>query len=601
MLGKMAHRGPDAEGVWASDRLVLGNRRLKILDLSDEANQPFSDGNDVLVFNGRIFNYRELRSELACRHSFRTECDTEVLFRALQEWGTGALQRIYGQFAFAFYSRAEGTLLLARDHVGICPLYLYETDDFLYFSSEVHPLLKFHSGLLESDAVLDYFTYRYNIQNGKTLFKDIRRFNPAHYSLIDLQSGSRSDRRYWRLEFNTRPIEREAAQSTLNALLDDEIARQRSTDVPVGLYLSGGIDSGALLAGYSRSSPTIEAFTLQMQEIDPDVIRVGELARSIGFHPNILSFPDEYFDQLGNVVEDLEEPFGDLIICANHLLARTAAGKVKVVLSGEGGDEAFFGYDHQRAFLKLLPLHSNSLLRHAASGILAITPAWLFARLQSYPGHFAEDEMAKVRGVVAGMHKPADAYAQLVSLFSPLELERLFTPEFWQQTSRHADIKSIRDAFEIDDSIWKSVFRVEIEQLTMIVNLIKQERFGMHFSLEGCVPFASKPVLEFVASLPYEVLCTKVNKELILNYSGQKVMRKKPFSFFHDKKHLSRLLALMDQFVTPKQAESNGIFSPKELFQLRAAAESGSILGVKKAMAVLVFAVWYQRFALRWR
>lgn len=601
MLGRMVHRGPDAEGVWNSDRLVLGNRRLKILDLSDEANQPFTDGLDVLVFNGRIFNYRELRSELGESYSFKTQCDTEVLFRALQKWGTDALQRIYGQFAFAFFSQSDQTLLLARDHVGICPLYVLETDEFLYFASEVRPLLKFHAGRLDPDAVLDYFTYRYTIQNGKTLFKDIQRFHPAHFSLIDLHRGKRIDQRYWRLDFNTRDITKEEAQCTLNGLLDAEISSQRSADVPVGLYLSGGIDSGALLAGYARTASSIEAFTLQMQETDPDVTRVEELARTIGFRPNIVPFSDRYFDQLGDVIEDLEEPFGDLIVCANHMLARTAASKVKVVLSGEGGDEAFLGYDHQRAFLKLLPLNSNSLLRRSASSVLAITPPWLFARLQSYPGYFAAEEMTKVRQVVSKMAEPADAYVQLVSLFSPVELKQLFTPAFWQRTSRSADIETIRETFAVDDEIWKSVFRVEVEQLTMIVNLLKQERFGMHFSLEGCVPFASKPVLEFVASLPYDVLCTKINKELILNYSQQKVIKKKPFSFFHDKQHLARLLQLMDQFVSPQQVSADGIFSGAEVRRLRVAAEAGSILGVKKAMAVLVFAVWHQRFGLSWQ
>lgn len=601
MLDRMVHRGPDAEGVWSSDQLALGNRRLKILDLSDEANQPFTDGLDVLVFNGRIFNYRELRAELEGSHPFRTHCDTEVLFRALQKWGTDALQRIYGQFAFAFFSQSDQTLLLARDHVGICPLYVLETDEFLYFASEVRPLLKFHAGRLNPDAVLDYFTYRYTIQNGKTLFKDIRRFHPAHFLLIDLHRGKRIDQRYWRLDFNTRPIAKEEAQRTLNGLLDTEIFRQRSADVPVGLYLSGGIDSGALLAGYARSSSSIEAFTLQMQETDPDVIRVEELARTIGFRPNIVPFSDRYFDQLGDVIEDLEEPFGDLIVCANHMLARTAASKVKVVLSGEGGDEAFFGYDHQRAFLKLLPLTSNSLLRRSACAALAMTPPWLFARLQSYPGYFAAEEMEKVRQVVANMAEPADAYIRLVSLFSPTELKQLFTPDFWQRTSRSADFDTIRETFAVDDEIWKSVFRVEIEQLTMIVNLLKQERFGMHFSLEGCVPFASKPVLEFVASLPYAILCTKTNKELILNYSQQKVIKKKPFSFFHDKQHLARLLQLMDRFVSPQQVSANGIFSGVEIRRLRVAAEAGSILGVKKAMAVLVFAVWHQRFGLSWQ
>jgi asparagine synthase (glutamine-hydrolysing) len=597
----MAHRGPDAEGIWTSDRLVLGNRRLKILDLSDEANQPFTDGRDVLVFNGRIFNYREIRAELEDTYPFRTRCDTEVLFRALQRWKTGALQRIYGQFAFAFYSQADQSLLLARDHVGICPLYVLETDERLYFSSEIHPLLKFHSRRLNPDAVLDYFTYRYNIQNGKTLFDGIRRFHPAHFSLIDLEKGTTENQRYWRIAFDTRDIGMQEAQTALNGLLDTEIGRQQSADVPVGLYLSGGIDSGALLAGYARSSPAIKTFTLQMQERDPDVDRVEELSRTMGFQKNVVRFSDSYFSRLGDVLEDLEEPFGDLIVCANHLLAQTAAKDVTVVLSGEGGDEAFMGYDHQRAFLKLLPLASRAFLRYATKAALGITPPWLVARLQSYPGYFSTGEMEKIRSVAAMMNDPAEAYVRLVSLFSQRELRSLLTPEFLNNTSGTADVETIRETFSVDDSAWKSVFRVEVEQLTLIVNLLKQERFGMRFSLEGCVPFASKPVLEFVASLPFDVLCTKTNKELLLNYSRQRVIKKKPFSFFHNRQHLARLIELMDQHVTPQRVEEDGILSLQEVQRVRMALESGSILAVKKAMAVLVFVIWYQRFSLQWR
>jgi asparagine synthase (glutamine-hydrolysing) len=600
MLGLMVHRGPDAEGIWASDSLVLGNRRLKILDLSDAANQPFTDGRDVLVFNGRIFNFREIRAELEGTYSFKTNCDTEVLFRALQTWKADALQKIYGQFAFAFYSHADQTLLLARDHAGICPLYVLETDEALYFSSEIHPLLKFQSGRLDPDAVLDYFTYRYNIQNGRTLFGGIRRFHPAHFSLIDLKRRTKTDQRYWRIDFDTRRISASEAQATLNGLLDVEIARQQSADVPVGIYLSGGIDSGALLTGYARSSPAIQSFTLQMQKADPDVIRVEELSRAMGFQANVVEFSDSYFDQLGDVVEDLEEPFGDLIVCANHVLARTASGSVTVVLSGEGGDEAFLGYDHQRAFLKLLPLSSNAAFRRATTAALGLTPAWLFARMQSYPGHFSRDEMQKVRDVAAMMDHPADAYVRLVSLFSGDELQSLFTPAFWKQTSGTADIETIRETFAVDDEVWKSVFRVEIEQLTLIVNLLKQERFGMRFSLEGCAPFASKPVLEFVASLPYEVLHTRINKELILNYSQQRVIKKKPFSFFHNKQRLARLIQLMDLHASTQRIEEDGIFSVEAIRRLRAALETGSILAVKKAMAVTVFMVWHRRFLLRW-
>lgn len=601
MLGLMVHRGPDAEGIWTSESLVLGNCRLKVLDLSDEANQPFTDGRDVLVFNGRIFNFREIRSELEDTYSFKTSCDTEVLFRALQTWKTGALQKIYGQFAFAFYSHSDQTLLLARDHVGICPLYVLETDEALHFSSEIHPLLKFQSRRLDPDAVLDYFTYRYTIQNGRTLFDGIRRFHPAHFSLIDLGRKTRNDQRYWRINFDTKDISRNEAQATLNRLLDTEIGRQQSADVPVGIYLSGGIDSGALLTGYARSSPSIQSFTLQMQEADPDVIRVEELSRKMGFQTNIVQFSDLYFDQLGDVVENLEEPFGDLIVCANHILARTASENVTVVLSGEGGDEAFLGYDHQRAFLKLLPLSSNAFLRYATKTALGMTPAWLFSHIQSYPGYFSRDEMRKVRDVAAMMDQPADAYVRLVSLFSGDELQSLFTPAFWKQTSGAPDIETIRETFAVDDAAWKSVFRVEIEQLTLIVNLLKQERFGMRFSLEGCAPFVSKPVLEFVASLPYDVLHTKINKELILNYSQQEVIKKKPFSFFHNQQRLTRLIQLMDLHVSIQRVEEDGIFSVPAIHRLRAALESGSILAVKKAMAVLVFVVWHHRFSLQWQ
>ncbi len=601
MLDKMVHRGPDAQGVWTSDRLVLGNRRLKILDLSDDGNQPFTDGTDVLVFNGRIFNHKEIRAELEKTYAFKSTCDTEVLFRALQAWGTEALQKVYGQFAFAFYSKVGNTLLLARDHVGICPLYVMETEEHLYFSSEIHPLLKFHSGRLDPDATLDYFTYRYNIQNGKTLFKGIQRFHPAHFCLIHLNTQTKRDERYWNLSFKTQKINMEQAQAQLDTLLDAEIARQQNTDVPVGIYLSGGIDSGALLQGYSRSSSSIQSFTLQMQEQDPDVARVEELSKKLGLKKNIAVFSDSYFDQLETVIEDLEEPFGDLIVCANHLLAKTASRDVTVVLSGEGGDESFLGYDHQRAFLKLLPLHGRGLLRKLTSAALRMMPAWLFARIQSYPGYFSTDEMKKVRKVVGKMSDASDAYIELISLFPRDELPSLFSANFWKQTSGSPDVQTISESFAKDEELWRSVFRVEVEQLTLIVNLLKQERLGMHFSLESCVPFASKPVLEFVASLPKELLYRKINKELILNYSHQPRIKKMPFSFFHNKQHLAKLIQLMDKHVNTERVEAEGILSVSEVRRIRDSLETGSILAVKKAMAILVFCVWYRRFSLRYQ
>jgi len=601
MLGQLIHRGPDAEGVWRSNNLVLGNRRLKILDLSDEANQPFTDGEDVLVFNGRIFNYRDIREKLSKRYVFKTSCDTEVLFRALQFWGRDALEIIEGQFAFAFFSAQDQKLFVARDHVGIAPLYTYETDEFFYFSSEIKPLLDFHQGRLNNDAVLDYLTFRHTIQNGRTLFKNIHRFAPGHVLSVDMKTGERSHHRYWRLKFETKDISFDEAQDTLNNLLDDQIAKQQETDVPTGLYLSGGIDSGALLSGFSRSSDKLLPFTLQMQADDADVNRVQELSKEFHFKPNIVPLNDNVFGDIGHVVEKLEEPFGDLIICANELLARHAGESLKVVLSGEGGDEAFLGYDHQRAFLKLTDWTSNSVSKYLVRAGLALTPAPIFAKLQSYPGGFGAAEMQKIRRVAQHTDNPADAYLALVSLYSNQELHGALTPEFISTTAGEADYDTIRKTFEVDDAVWKSVFRVEVEQLTLVVNLLKQDRFSMSHSLEGCVPFVAKPILDFAASLPPDLLRTKVNKVLVQNYSGSKTTKKKPFSLFNDPRFIKRLSELMDRELSPKKIEAAGIFSKHHIELLKKEIESGGIMAVKKAMAVLVFSIWQERFGLSWR
>ncbi|MBL8022461.1 MAG: asparagine synthase (glutamine-hydrolyzing) [Leptospirales bacterium] len=594
MVQALAHRGPDAAGQWAARGLLFGHRRLKILDMSDLANQPYTDGVDSLIFNGRIFNYQALRKELSDRFEFRTDCDTEVLFRALQVWGTSVFEHIRGQFAFVFYKHSDRQLIVARDHAGICPLYTLETPEEILFCSEIKPLLMQHKCALDKEALLDYFKYRYNIQNSKTLFAGVRRFPPAHFLTIDMETGRQALSRYWRLTFNeTAPRSDADIQSHFNHLMDEQISSQQMAHVPVGLYLSGGIDSGALLKGFAKASADIESFTLSFFPNDSDTRRVEALSQTMKFKKNLIEFSPEHLDELEEVVFSLEEPFGDFIIAANYFLAQCASRSVRVVLSGEGGDEAFLGYDHQRSFLKLRSLTANGILGPLMAGILRMLPASIVQRLQSYPGSFDRDATDKIARIVANASTPVSSYLELVSLFTDSDLTEMFRPGFMPSGIK-ADVAPITEIFEHDEEVWQSVLRVEIEQMTLIVNLLKQERFGMRFSMEGCVPFVSREVLDFVSSLSFGSLFSRINKRILLNYSEQSVIKKKPFSLFETNLYLQKLISLFDQYT--QSSSATGILNPTFLEQCRSNLARGGVLGIKRAMAIVVFLIWYKKF-----
>jgi asparagine synthase (glutamine-hydrolysing) len=596
MLDGLVHRGPDAEGIWSRPGLALGNRRLKILDLSDDANQPFTDGEDVLVFNGRIFNYLALQQQLRHRFVFRTRCDTEVLFRALQVWGAEALDRIQGQFAFAFFRSQAETLLLARDHVGICPLYTIEDEDRLVFSSEIRPLLSLGDRSIDGAAVVDYFAYRYNIQNGRTLFDGIRRFDPGHFVQFGLKDGSRNRKRYWRLAFDEADRSDEETQVAFNEIMDSEVGAQKAVDVPAGMYLSGGIDSGALLSGFTRSSQRVSAYTLAFSSSDPEVERVAELAQRYDFDRNLIHFSEASLDHLEEDVQTMEEPFGDLIICANRVLASRASQDVRVILSGEGGDESFCGYDHQRGLIKMFGLAQNPVTQLLGRAALRMLPPSLITRIQSYPGRFGPEELARIRDVFGHIKNPLKAYLSTVSLFEGAELASLFSSSFVQSFAPEPDSDPLKEIFDSEPEPWRAMMRSEVEQMTLIVNLLKQDRFGMSYSMEGCVPLVSRPVVEFAGTLPFSTMFGPTNKALLLNYSGSPAIAKAPFSLFTTPQYLSKISELIDLYVTRDAVEGCGVLSWDGIKPILDALPTGNVLVIKRSMAILVFMVWWSGF-----
>ena len=589
------HRGPDSAGIWTNGSCGFAHTRLKILDLSDRANQPWTEGTTALVFNGEIFNHAELRRELSQRYAFVTRSDTEVLFRALQVWGTDAIDRLRGQFAFAFHDGARNQLVFSRDHAGICPLYIHETETALYFASEIKPLLSIAPCRLDPDAVREYLAFRYSLPNGRTLFSGIDRFPAATWRRIDLTTNQRQDQRYWRLSFSSGPQDITEATETFTKLFDNEVTKQTMGDVPVGLFLSGGIDSRAVLYGLSRTAPAVTAFTMNFGSDDPEAREVHTLESQYGFSSRHIPFA-ETLNDIEAVTKAIEEPFGDLIMCANFRLAHAASSELKVILSGEGGDEAFCGYDHQRAFNRLLGIGNGAFWLGTALALRVLPPS-LTAWLNNYPGGFGSPEQARIRRVHDRLSCPADAFLELVRLFDDDELEQLLCTKFRRTHGHKIDDRPVRDAVESENAVWRGVMRAEIEQLTLPLNLLKQDRFCMSASIEGRVPLASREILDFAGTLPKSLQMGSTAKPLLSRYANKAKTAKRAFSLFSTSHLGEEINRLLEHYADRDTVESMEVLDWPSVERLRHSVKSGGILAVKQAMAVLVLMVWWRVFA----
>lgn len=360
MTDAIAHRGPDGEGHWIERNVGLGHRRLAIIDLSPLGHQPMisADHRYVLSYNGEIYNFRELRIELeAAGYSFRSKTDTEVVLSSLAHWGTAALDRFNGMFAFALWDRKERRLTLARDRYGVKPLYIARQGHNFWFASEQKAILsdaRFRRAL-DKPALLEYFTFQ-NIFTDRTLLQDVQLLPPGHYMTIDLGAGNPEIKRtrYWDYRFREpeQPASKEEYVEELDRLFRQAVNRQLISDVELGAYLSGGMDSGSITAVTAGLFPYLKTFTCGFDLSSASGIELGfdERVRAEAMSAR---FKTEHYEMvlkagdmercLPKLAWHLEEPrVGQSY--PNYYAAKLAGKFVKVVMSGAGGDELFGGY-----------------------------------------------------------------------------------------------------------------------------------------------------------------------------------------------------------------------------------------------------------------
>ncbi|MEW5947050.1 MAG: asparagine synthase (glutamine-hydrolyzing) [bacterium] len=347
MIAALSHRGPDESGAHVEKNAALGHTRLSIIDLASGSQPLANEDRSVWIsYNGEIYNFKELRNTLSSLgHAFTTNTDTEVIVHLYEEHGAGCLERLRGMFAFCLWDKKNEILFLARDRVGIKPLYYYLDSEKIVFASELKSILRFKDlSLSVSLKALDYyFTFLY-IPGAETIFKGIKKLPPGHF--LTLRGGAAELKSYWK--FQPAPdVRRTASKTAADAadLLADAVRVRLVSDVPLGAFLSGGVDSGAIVAMMSRFIPSVKTFSIGFTERrwdeTPYARMVAERYRTD--HHEFVVTPDPR-EIASTIIPCFDEPFADASAVPTWYLSKLARGHVKTVLSGDGGDEAFLGY-----------------------------------------------------------------------------------------------------------------------------------------------------------------------------------------------------------------------------------------------------------------
>lgn len=499
MTTAMGHRGPDGSGLFAAGGAGLGHRRLSIIDVEGGA-QPIGNEDNRLqiVFNGEIYNYVELRDELeALGHQFRTRSDTEVIVHAFEQWGEESLSRLNGMFAFAILDTVEQTMFLARDHLGIKPLYYMSVGARVVFASEIKSLMQ-HPHCpreVDVDALAELFTFRC-VPSPKTLFKDIFKLPPGH--LMRITSSGVEIKRFWNWVPKPRKqwLEDELIEEYQD-LLFDAVRLQLRSDVPLGLFLSSGVDSGALLALMSQQLPgPVQAFTIGFEGGDAtnEVDDAREMARRFGADHHFLTLsPRDYVGYYQRYMDDIEEPVGHEAAAAFYFLAKGTAEHVKVALTGQGADEPWAGY-HRYIGIKLSDAYSR--LPHPLTQSIAAVVGKIPGRLE------------RLKRGVASLNEPdmLTRFTKVYSFFGADMKAQLYKGAMRQQfeAGPYATKGAIQhlqaDVSHLDPL--SQMLYIDTRANLPDDLLMVADKTSMANSLEVRVPFLDYRLVEFAESLP---------------------------------------------------------------------------------------------------
>lgn len=605
----LKHRGPDDEGEVILDSsevsVGLGHKRLSIIDLSPAGKQPMANEDETIwiTFNGEIYNFREIRKELEGKgHKFRSHSDTEVIVHLYEELGTKCLERLNGMFAFALWDAKQKSLFLARDRTGKKPLHYCVHRGHFLFASEIKALLQHPLVSREIDlkSLNKYLAYEY-VPAPNSIFKAIKKLEPGYCLLF--RGGAAVTSQYWDIPMEDYPIsDRTEAQyiDELKELLERAVtARLEAADVPVGLFVSGGLDSGVVAAIARKAKENLQCFSIGFEEASFDESRYAQqVARSLGIKHHLKVFrAQEMLHMVERLPEILDEPLADPSILPLYLLSQFAAEHMKVVLSGDGGDELFAGYQTYQA-------HKLVTFYDALPGFVKESVKAFAFRLPVSHKYLSLD--FKIKQFLKGVGVSSEVRFFLWrGAFSNAERHALLRPEV------RLELQNENAYEEIYRYVRKSGLTKELERILYLSmklylqdnNLVTVDRASMANGLEVRSPLLDRDVVDFVCRLPMEYKLNGLKTKYILKKVAEELLprnvvyrKKKGFGVPLAKWLTGELREFMLDYLSQERIERQGIFHYPCVSQL-----INEQLTMKKdnrelLWTLLVFQTWYERY-----
>jgi asparagine synthase (glutamine-hydrolysing) len=597
IVSSLLRRGPDNSGQYISSNVCLLHQRLSIIDIHDRANQPMikkiAKASVVLVYNGEIYNFIELKSRLKkLGHTFTTNSDTEVLLSAYIEWGKDCVKHLNGQFSFAIYDEVKKQIILVRDRIGIKPLYYTNYGDEIIFSSDIRSILIYSEDNerkhdINNDIVKTILKFRYNPLN-ETLYKDIHKLEPGS---ILTYGDSVSIEKYWCLsdiEQNPDLLYSQACDE-FYSLLENSVKFRLRSNADVGIFLSGGIDSSTIAQIASQHRENLKTFTVNVGGGLSEGTEAKYFSEKLNMENIQIQLESGNYLLTEKVISFFDEPILDSILVPTYLMSEEASNHVKVVLSGEGADELFGGYVHHRAIIfshllyEMFPfISSKAILR-----LVAKIPEKFWQKFFNYPANIGKSGVKKLLNFLSYQSSPVKAYIKLVELFSDEELGinkndiQISTQLFkrWNTMSRSQFTHSF---LKFDLRTWGTNY-----------TLARLDTVTMANSLEARVPYFDHRIIEHVLSCPSHFLMSPTREKKMLRDSlsrqeafqdlkGLIKKKKRPY-FVNTAKSYSQEYP---EEIKKTKEESENIFNTTEM------CNAVDILEIKKNDALYVFNQW---------
>jgi asparagine synthase (glutamine-hydrolysing) len=602
MRDVLSHRGPDGSGLFIDGAVGLSHRRLAIVDITTAGEQPMTneDGSVWIAFNGEIYNHASLRPGLESKgHRYRSRCDTETIIHQYEEDGERVVEKLHGMFAFAIWDKKKQELLLARDRLGIKPLYYASTSRGLVFGSEIKSL--FASGYLQpafNEEVLPEFLSTRFVSGDDTFFQGIRKLLPGHVLAWSAEKGIRT-RRYWQLpspSADANDMSFEAQAKDLRARLEASVESHLMSDVPLGVFLSGGLDSSALAAMMSRQvRDPIQSFSVGFAEQEANELPYARMAaKAIGAqHRDVTVTPSEFFDALPHLVWHEDEPIAFPSSVPLYFVARLARDHVKVVLTGEGADELFLGYNRYR-----VTMWNDRLGRPYWAATPQAVRNQVRRMVQSLPSRLGRVGARTFLALDPGIR----------SLF--LENFAVHTEEFQRQLLARPEMLQRRDPYAVQmqcyaDAKGGILDRMSRTDLQTYLHelLMKQDQMSMAASIESRVPFLDDQLVEHVAALPSELKVrmwqTKaIFREAVRDIIPSEILTRKKMGF---PVPVGRWLGkefwpVVQEFVLGPRATSRGYFDRGSLARMAEEHRSGRAKHGDRLWLLVNLEIWQRVF-----